>query len=207
MNSIDKKLTEIFLWAETKCKRAKGHDWLPLLANAGRMVIAAKWNLFNIMHGRTPIPSNLPREMAISQAKHQIKESSTLLRQVQAKVKTIRESFLEDRAEHLAETQHMTQAAALRQLISAERSASTFKRLGNRFKGKEYLSMDRILISDDPTDLPNTTWSSIVEAQALYEALTAACQEHFYQAAETSSLQRAPLQQNLAHSQTISTVT
>jgi hypothetical protein len=79
----------------------------------------------------------------------------------------------------------MTKAAALRQLLSAERSASVFKRLGLWFKGKEHLSMDRILVPDDPNDLTNTTWQTVVEAQALYEVLTKASQEHFRQAAET----------------------
>jgi hypothetical protein len=79
MNAIDKKITEILLWAESKCKRTNGHDWSPLLANAGRTVIAAKWNLSNIMHGRTPIPHNLPRESAIHNAKNQIKAAYTLL--------------------------------------------------------------------------------------------------------------------------------
>jgi hypothetical protein len=144
LNAIDNKLTDILLWAESKCKHAHGHAWSPLLANAGRTVIAAKWNLSNIMHGRTPIPPHLPRAMAISNAKEQIKEAYTLLRKVQANAKQIRESFLEDRAEHLADTQQMTKAAALRQLLSAERSASIFKRLGIWFKGKEYMSMDRI---------------------------------------------------------------
>jgi hypothetical protein len=51
LNDIDANITAIMIWAETKCKRAKGHDWSPLLANAGRTVIAAKWNLSNIMHG------------------------------------------------------------------------------------------------------------------------------------------------------------
>jgi hypothetical protein len=44
------------LTAESKCKRAHGHDWSPLLANAGRTVIAAKWHLSDIMQGRSAIP-------------------------------------------------------------------------------------------------------------------------------------------------------
>jgi hypothetical protein len=40
------------------------------------------------------------------------------------------------------------------------------------------------------------TWTSIVEAQALYEVLTKACQEHFYQAAETPFV-TGPIAENL----------
>jgi hypothetical protein len=79
LNAIDANITEIMLWAETNYKHAKGHDWSPLLANAGRTVIAAKWNLSNIMHGRTPTPSNVLKEVAISKAKAQIKEAYTIL--------------------------------------------------------------------------------------------------------------------------------
>jgi hypothetical protein len=185
LNAIDANITKILLWAETKCKRAKGHDWSPLLANAGRTVIAAKWNLSNIMTGRTTIPATLSRDEAITKAGAQIKDAYSLLRKVQKKAKEIRESFLEDRAAHLEETREITKAAAIRQLIAAERSSSIFKRLGIWFKGKEFTTLDRMLVPDDPDDLTNTTWSSIIEAQALFEVLTKDCQEHFQQAAST----------------------
>jgi hypothetical protein len=98
----------------------------------------------------------------------------------------IRETFLEDRAEHLAATRDgVAKAVALRQLIAAERSSSSFKRLGIWLKGKEYVTMDRILVPDDPENLNDTTWSSIIEAQALFEVLTKDSQELFHQAAET----------------------
>jgi hypothetical protein len=185
LNSIDLNITRIMLWAENQCKRAKGHDWSPLLATAGRTVIAAKWNLSNIMTGRTTLPMNVSRDEAITKARSQIKDAYSLLRKVQKNAKQIRETFLEDRATHLEETRAITKAAALRQLISAERSSSIFKRLGIWFKGKEYTSMDRMLVPDDPEDLQNTTWSSVIEAQALFEVLTKNCQKHFQQAEAT----------------------
>ena len=45
--------------------------------------------------------------------------------------------------------------------------------------------MDRLLIPDDPLDIPNTTWSTVIEAQALFKALTDDGQKHFHQAADT----------------------
>jgi hypothetical protein len=78
------------------------------------------------------------------------------------------------------------QAVAIRQLIAAERSSSIFKRLGKWLKGQEYVTMDRIvLVPDNPDNLIDTTWSLIIEAQALFEVLTKDSQEHFHQAAET----------------------
>jgi hypothetical protein len=99
--------------------------------------------------------------------------------------KQIRDTFLEDRAEHLANTRNIDKATALRQLIRAERQSSIFKRLGIWIKGKTHVHLDRILAPDDPNDMENTTWTTIVEAQALYEVLTAAGQAHFHQAANT----------------------
>jgi hypothetical protein len=45
LNKIDNDITDILLAAKRDCKKAKGHDWSPLLANAGRTVITGKWHL------------------------------------------------------------------------------------------------------------------------------------------------------------------
>jgi hypothetical protein len=138
LNAIDANITQILLLAEQRCKRAHGHDWSPLLATpAGRTVIAAKWQLSNIMHGRSVIPYDVTREAAIISAKAQIQEAYGVLRAVQENATKIRETFLEDRATHIVYTRNgVTKAAALQQWISAERFSSMFKRLGIWFKGQ-----------------------------------------------------------------------
>jgi hypothetical protein len=98
--------------AEKKCKKAKGHAWSPLLANAGRTVIATKWHLSDLMNGRLHIPL-WSHANAIIQAKQQTKDAYATLRAVQQNARAIHDSFLEDRPEHLAETQNMTKAVAL----------------------------------------------------------------------------------------------
>jgi hypothetical protein len=184
LNHINIAITKILIHAEAHCKHAKGHAWLPLLANAGRAVIAAKWHLSDLLNGRTHAPL-FDRARAIIQAKAKVKEAYALLRQVQQNGKHIRNAFLEDRAEHLANTRNIDKATALRQLIRAERQSAIFKRLGIWLKATEYVNLNRILTPDDPTDLENTTWTAIIEAQALYEVLIAHAQEHFKQAANT----------------------
>jgi hypothetical protein len=73
----------------------------------------------------------MTRESAILLARSQIKAAYDALRKVQQNASKIRETFLEDRAEHLAATRDgVTKAVAIRQLIAAERSSSIFKRLG-----------------------------------------------------------------------------
>jgi hypothetical protein len=51
LNKIDTDITKILLEAERNCKQAKGHAWSPLLANAGRTVIATKWHLSDLING------------------------------------------------------------------------------------------------------------------------------------------------------------
>ena len=48
-----------------------------------------------------------------------------------------------------------------------------------------HAKLNRILVPDNPNDLANTTWTAIVEAQALFEVLITAIQEHFGQATNT----------------------
>ena len=116
LNQLDDNITKILINAETHCKHAKGHAWSPILANAGRAVIAAKWHLSDLLNGRIHAPL-WNRAEAIIQAKTQVREAYALLRQVQQHAKQIRDAFLEDRAEHLANTQNIDKATALRQLI------------------------------------------------------------------------------------------
>jgi hypothetical protein len=185
LNAIDTAITKILLDAETKCKNAKGHDWSPLLANAGRTVIAAKWHLSDVINGRGAPRIQRNRTEAIIQAKAQLKEAYGVLRKVQQNATMIRNAFLDDRAEHLANTRNIQKEVALRELIRAERQSTIFKRLGIWMKGTQQTSLDRILTPDNPNDLPNTTWTTIVESQAMFEVLTTAGQEHFAQAANT----------------------
>jgi hypothetical protein len=79
----------------------------------------------------------------------------------------------------------MTKAAAVSQLLRTERQCAIFRRLRTWIKGAEHITLDRILVPDDPNSPNDTTWISIVEAQALYEALLTDGQRHFNQAAPT----------------------
>ena len=93
MNQIDETITTIMLHAEIKCKKAKGHAWLPLLANAGHTVIAAKWHLSALLNHRTQLRP-MDRAQAIIDARKQLKDAYAMLCQVQNNAKLIRDSFL-----------------------------------------------------------------------------------------------------------------
>jgi hypothetical protein len=80
----------------------------------------------------------------------------------------------------------VSQARYASQGLWAERQSAIFKRLDMRIKGKEHVTLDQILVPDDPTDLAQTTWTSFVEAQALYKVLLSSRQKHFNQAVDTT---------------------
>ena len=61
----------------------------------------------------------------------------------------------------------------------------TFQKLGTWLKGQEYAKLTRVLIPDDTTNLAQTTWTPIVDAQELYQLLTSEGQLHYRQAAQT----------------------
>ena len=60
-----------------------------------------------------------------------------------------------------------------------------FRKLGIWIKGQEHISLDRILVPDDPADIKNTTWTAVLEAQALYKLLTQEGQKHYGQTSPT----------------------
>ena len=79
---------------------------------------------------------------------------------------------MKDQTEHLATTRDIAKAAAVQHLLCAEHQASTFQKLSKWLKGDEYAQLTSVLIPDDPTNLTHTTWTSVVEAQALHDVLT-----------------------------------
>ena len=95
-----------------ECKKARGHAWLPLLANAGHTFIATKWHLSAVLNGHLQIRL-LDCAQAIINAKKQLKEAYATLRKVQKNAKQIQDSFLMNRAKHLANTSNIHKAAAV----------------------------------------------------------------------------------------------
>jgi hypothetical protein len=126
LNKIDRAITAIMLRAERECKKAKGYAWSPLLVHAGKTVLAARWHLSDVLNGRIEIPPGEKEEMII-QAKAQVKAAYHALRNVQRNARLKRDQFLEDRAQHLADTQNMTKAAAVNQLLRTERQCTIFR--------------------------------------------------------------------------------
>ena len=170
LNKINDDITQILLHAEKHCKKAHGHAWSPLLAIAGCTVITAKWHFSDVINHRLNIRL-FDRAQAIIKAKQQLKEAYKVLRQVQANAQQIRDSFLIDQVEHLAETRQLTKAQAIRQILQAEQQAVTFQKLGRWLKNNEHHQLTRILTPDNPQDLNTTSWTSIADANQLHDIL------------------------------------
>jgi hypothetical protein len=107
------------------CKYGMHHDCWP-----------AKWHLSNVINGGYQLTLWHQAEEII-RAKAQVKAAYAVLWQVQKGARKIRDTFLEDRAEHLVETQNTTKVAALRQLLQAEKQAAIFWHLGLWLKDDE----------------------------------------------------------------------
>ena len=82
-------------------------------------------------------------------AKKQLKDAYQTLQKVQKHAQQIRDSFLEDHAEHLASTKEITKAAAVCQILRAKHQTMTFWKLGTWLKGQEYAQLTCVLVPDD----------------------------------------------------------
>ena len=121
----------------------------------------------------------MDRANAIITAKQQLKDAYAVLRTIQKHAKSIRDQFLVDRAEHLATTRDISKAAAIQQLLRAERQAITFRKLGYWLKENEYTQLTRILVPDNPNELATTNWKPILDAKELFDVLTKEGQTHY----------------------------
>jgi hypothetical protein len=63
-----------------------------------------------------------------------------------------------------------TTANALKAFLKQERDAGIFPLLRQWINGPQNRSLDELLTPDDPLDIENTTWTALVEKQAIFEA-------------------------------------
>ena len=60
-----------------------------------------------------------------------------------------------------------------------------FRKLGYHVSRKTYAPLKKLLTPDNPTNLDNTMWTGILEAEAIWEALLEQGRMHFSQAKDT----------------------
>lgn len=97
----------------------------------------------------------------------------------------LRETDLVLRADAEAAKGNTTKETIIREILERERKSDIFRLLRYWVGGKSYEPMDEILVPDDPGDIDNYSWTSLVEATAIWEALQTNAVKHFTQASDT----------------------
>ena len=179
------QLYDFALQAENQCKRTGPSPWSPMLAAAGETVLIAGKELTRIIRGGTPTNPQDDRDSAVLKAKANLALARAMSNDVKCRAQDCRDTHLELKAVKYAEDNNITKAEALSQLQRREHLRQLFLKLGYHYKAIQTSSLDRVLTPDDPTDLDNTTWTAVLESQAIYEALLQHGKEHFSQASDT----------------------
>lgn len=100
------------------------------------------------------------------------------------------ETDLQLLAEEQAAQHNKTTANALKAILICKCDASILPLLYSWIKGPQNGLLDELWIPNDPLDLWNTSWTAIIEKQAIFEALLQNGQEHISQAKDTPFVSR-----------------
>jgi hypothetical protein len=83
-----------------------------------------------------------------------------------------------------AEKQNTLKANIIKAILWQEQEASIFPLLQQWISGQQN-TINKLWTPDDPFNLDNTTWTALVEKEAIFEALIRNGREHFSQATPT----------------------
>jgi len=109
-----------------------------------------------------------------------------MIRDVRNHAHQLRQTHLELRApEEYARVNNTTKEKVVKAILEREQRSQVFRKLGYHIGGKVYNPLTRVLVPDDPTNIQNTSWTAIVEAEGIWEALLQHGKEHFTQANDT----------------------
>ena len=97
----------------------------------------------------------------------------------------LREVDLQLMAEEQAKEQNTSVANALKAILKRERDSGIFPLLWHWINGPQTGLINELWTPDNPMNIENTTWTAIVECQAIFEALIKNGEEHFSQASHT----------------------
>jgi hypothetical protein len=153
--------------------------------------LLVKWSnllMKNTTNGRTTHHPSSAKTMAASafaRAKCNRDDAYAVIHQIQARSQEIRETDRQLLAEEQATQWNTTAANALKAILKRERDAIIFPLFRTWINGPQNGSLDKLWTPDDPLDLKNTSWTALIEKQAIFEALLQNGSEHFSQASDT----------------------
>jgi hypothetical protein len=170
--------------AEASCKTGGPFSWSRMLAAAGLAVQLANREYREALSGLFN-PNHPNRESAIARAKANRRNSYQVLEEIQARANDLRETDFELQIEEEAAKTNSPKEAVLRAILRREREAEIFPILATHVGGKTHHQLDELWTPDNPQDLNDTTWTSHVRAEAIWEALITHGEQHFSQASDT----------------------
>jgi hypothetical protein len=122
---------------------------------------------------------------AFARAKRNRTDAYNELHHMQAQSSELRKADLHLRAAKQAERQNTTTANTIKAILKREQQVSLYPQLWHWVNGASNGAIDKLWIPDNPLNLRNTTWSALVERQAIFKALIKNGEEHFNQASGT----------------------
>ena len=179
------QLYDIVKHAKSKCKWVGPKPWSTTLASIGQALQIARKEFYRLVWCGIPQEQAKDKESAIACAKQSMETAELMVTDVKQHASTLHETGLQLLAEQYAAEHNVSKEMALKQLLCKECLTQIYQILGYHISGKYYDPLKWLLIPDNPTDPDNTTWTALLEAEAIWEALLHQGHAHFSQALDT----------------------
>lgn len=147
------------------------------MAAAGKVAQRAneefrRWKTHEVRH---PTETN---SSAFARAKHNREDAYAELARINARAEELRETDFELQVQEAAAQQNTTKEKILKAILRRKQEAGMCPLLRQWISGRQS-AVDELWTPDNPFDLENTTWSAIVEKEAIFEALIHNGEQHF----------------------------
>jgi len=143
----------------------------------------ARCKYSRIVPGGVPTDNNDNQQSAFLRSKHNYEMAQQMYSDPKKQATKLREMEQQLTIKEYACTNNMEKAVVVQQMARREKAKSIFQKLSYH-NGKVHTPLKCILVLDDPDDVESTTWTEVVEATAIWEALLNDGREHFSQAAD-----------------------
>jgi hypothetical protein len=170
--------------SEKECKKVGGHAWSRMMAAAGRTVQYANEE-FRRWKNHELIQPGETNSSAFARAKQNRTGAYAEIQRIHARSSDLREIDLQLMVEEQAEKNNTSTANTLKAILKRQQESGMYPLLRHWIRGPQTGSIDELWTPDDPLDFENTSWTAVVEQQAIFEALIKNGEEHFSQAMNT----------------------
>jgi hypothetical protein len=155
-----------------------------MMAAAGRTVQYANEE-FRRWKNHELIQPGETNSSTFARAKQKRTDAYAEIQRIHARLSDLREINLQLMAEEQAEKNNTSTANTLKAILRREQESGMYPLLHHWIQGLQTGSIDKLWAPDDPLDFENTSWTAVVEWQAIFEALIKNGEEHFSQAMNT----------------------